>query len=360
MEIKQLEQILEEFEKLPKAVRSNPTLTELAGFPHYENVISNILSFFFDTTEVHGFKDLLIKSLLKCAKMEVKGSLETRFVERETVTETGKRLDLVIGTDEYLIGIENKIFAWVYNDLAEYAEYLKKRQQDESEQIVKVVLSLKKVEDVISLKKLEANRFVNVTYPAFFEEIKHNIGFYLNHAHHEYLVHLKDLVKTVENLSINMNTDAPIFKFFAHHEGEILKLIDAYQQESTHLANWITILRSLLNQDFFDTLKYPVYQSTWKKTTLYHDISLPDGKIVSVEATLRFKGWFLNVFFRNIKKGERQEDLLQKLIFFEKSPKGEFGGDNPQKYFFRQFSIKTPIEEIAEKMKETMRLTEYR
>ncbi|MBX2893213.1 MAG: PD-(D/E)XK nuclease family protein [Saprospiraceae bacterium] len=318
MEIKQLEQILQEFGKLPKVIRSNPTMTELAGFPYYENVISNILSFFFDSTEVHGFKDLLIKSLLKCAKKEVEGKLETRFVERETTTETGKRIDLVIGTDEYLIGIENKIFAWVYNDLAEYAQYLEKRQQNEGGKIIRIVLSLRKVEDAASVKKLETNGFVSVNYPEFFEEIKRNIGFYLNHAHPEYLVHLKDLVKTIENLSANMNTDSPIFKFFAEHESEILKLMDVYQKESTHLANSITKLRGLVNEDFFQTLKHlkqRVYQSTWKKTTLYHDLVLLDEKIVSVEATLRFNGWFLNIFVRNIKKGEKQEVLLQKLTF---------------------------------------------
>ena len=42
------------------------TFFDVTGFPHYENVISNILAFFFDTNEEHGFKDLWLKSLFEC------------------------------------------------------------------------------------------------------------------------------------------------------------------------------------------------------------------------------------------------------------------------------------------------------
>jgi hypothetical protein len=244
--------------------------------------------------------------------------------------------------------------------LADYANYLKIRQQHEGGQIIKIVLSLRKVEDAVSANKLKDYGFVNVNYTEFFEEIKRNIGFYLNHAHPEYLFHLKDLIKSIENLSANMNTDSPVFKFFAQHEDELLNLMDVYQEESAHLANCITKLRGLITEEFFQTLKYPVYQSTWKKTTLYHDINLPDGKIVSVEATLRFKGWFLNIFVRNIKKGEKQEVLLQTLKLFENNPATQLEGTNPQKSILGKFPIETSVDVIAEKMKEAMRLTEPR
>jgi hypothetical protein len=40
---RQFEALLDEFRKLPPAVSRLPTLMEVAGYPHYENVCSNIL-----------------------------------------------------------------------------------------------------------------------------------------------------------------------------------------------------------------------------------------------------------------------------------------------------------------------------
>ncbi|MBX2893215.1 MAG: hypothetical protein KF734_20050 [Saprospiraceae bacterium] len=51
---------------------------------------------------------------------------------------------------------------------------------------------------------------------------------------------------------------------------------------------------------------------------------------------------------------------LKKLKFFESNPKGEFEGANPQKFLFGNFPIETSVEVISEKLKEAMRLTEYR
>ncbi len=62
--IKQFEQLVEELKRLPKLSQSNPTYMEIAGYPHYENVCSNVLSFFFNTKQSHDLNDLVIKSLL--------------------------------------------------------------------------------------------------------------------------------------------------------------------------------------------------------------------------------------------------------------------------------------------------------
>ena len=40
----------------------------VSGYPHYENVASNILQFFFDSRAGHGMKDLWLSALLECYK----------------------------------------------------------------------------------------------------------------------------------------------------------------------------------------------------------------------------------------------------------------------------------------------------
>ena len=39
-------------------------LMEIARFPHWENVFSNILAFFLDTDRPHGFGPLFVRSVL--------------------------------------------------------------------------------------------------------------------------------------------------------------------------------------------------------------------------------------------------------------------------------------------------------
>jgi len=41
-------------------------------------------------------------------------------VDRETETRSKKRLDLLISATGLVVGVENKIFAGVYNDLADH------------------------------------------------------------------------------------------------------------------------------------------------------------------------------------------------------------------------------------------------
>ena len=41
-----------------------PTLMEIAGFPRWENVYSNILAFLLNSEQVHGFGPLFIHSIM--------------------------------------------------------------------------------------------------------------------------------------------------------------------------------------------------------------------------------------------------------------------------------------------------------
>ena len=45
---RQFVSLLDEFRKLPPGITRSPTFMEVAGYPHYENVCSNILAFFLD------------------------------------------------------------------------------------------------------------------------------------------------------------------------------------------------------------------------------------------------------------------------------------------------------------------------
>lgn len=50
--------------ELPDTADHIDTFLDVAGFPHYENVISNIYAYYFDSKNTHGLDDLFLKSLI--------------------------------------------------------------------------------------------------------------------------------------------------------------------------------------------------------------------------------------------------------------------------------------------------------
>lgn len=85
--------LLNDFNKINiKNIPTETTFLDISGFPHYENVCSNILKFFFSSDELHGLKDLLIQALLVSLE-EVPGhEIIVNDVLREQATTEGNRL----------------------------------------------------------------------------------------------------------------------------------------------------------------------------------------------------------------------------------------------------------------------------
>ncbi|MGL4347252.1 MAG: PD-(D/E)XK nuclease family protein [Chitinophagaceae bacterium] len=122
MDINKLQGLLNKFSRIPKKDIIPPTYLEIAGQPHYENVCSNILQFYFNTNEQHKLKDLLLKSLLSCLDDKYKDySFDSIHIEREHSTDNKKRIDLVVAScQDLVVVIENKIKHRVANDLKNY------------------------------------------------------------------------------------------------------------------------------------------------------------------------------------------------------------------------------------------------
>lgn len=113
---------------------------ELSGYPHLENVYSNILAFFLDPGCEHGFGSLFLQSLLCVAGYETIQDDEAVEVKTEESTMSRKRIDLVISTDTLIVGIENKIYQPLHNDLEDYGRHL--AEQANERRVCKILLGL--------------------------------------------------------------------------------------------------------------------------------------------------------------------------------------------------------------------------
>ncbi len=177
-EFEQFKRVLELFEEsaFPNAIKKEHNFFEITGYPRYENVMSNVLRFFFDTFEEHNFRDMWLRSLLESYNEHSLNKIDTSFIEtknieREYSNGTEKRIDLLIDARPLLIIIENKIDAGVNNPFEIYTKMAERYAGDNNigdYELVKILLS-------VSEEFLEDKTgFVNITYEELFEKLDMN------------------------------------------------------------------------------------------------------------------------------------------------------------------------------------------
>lgn len=143
--MKNCKKTLDSFEKRKFSVsKRETTFFDISGYPHYENVASNILKFFFDDNEEHQFGNLWLKSLLQVYNAKTSGHIFPEDVNgvKSVIREfsSDKRIDLLIECESFLVVIENKILAGLYNDLSLYTSMAEQYRQ--GLEVIKIVLSL--------------------------------------------------------------------------------------------------------------------------------------------------------------------------------------------------------------------------
>lgn len=208
-----LEKVNEIYKKIPKKEK---TFMEISGYPHYENVCSNILAFYFNPNEEHKMDKVLLETLLIIAKeknpeLKTNVKLDNINVIREYTTEEGNRIDIVMYNPEIAIGIENKIMAKVNNDLVDYANTLEKINKN----TVKILLSLHNEANIA-----EQNNFINITYDEFLDRIKSNISMYED-KQNKWYIYLMDFIKNIEGYKVEKDMEENINDWIKEHQTEI-------------------------------------------------------------------------------------------------------------------------------------------
>jgi len=127
MDLDRLAQLLNEaIQFLPQP--QELTLFSVGGRGYFENPTTDLLAFFFDPNQPHGFKDLLLRSFLRCMALEVPNPLElSEPPQREEITSGKNRLDLLLISENWILAIENKIWHAQQNPFEDYERHLKTR-----------------------------------------------------------------------------------------------------------------------------------------------------------------------------------------------------------------------------------------
>lgn len=241
MELKEFKEMLDELDKIPQTSHQR-TFMEICKYPgsRFEEICSRILEFFLNPKEEHRMYGLALNALLQAIgedKLRGEYNINGVDVKTEYVTDENKRIDIVVDTPSFVIAIEHKIDANVYNPLDIYKQTIDKNYKDKRRLFV--VLSAKQIPNV-ERDIIESRGFFVLQYSKLINVLQQNMGLYVADCNQYWLTVLIDFIKTLKN-RITMFELTPEYKFFIENKEriealnkrkeDIQKQIKSYQNE---------------------------------------------------------------------------------------------------------------------------------
>ncbi len=347
--------LLIKWKDIPK-IDIQKTVFEIAGIESKEEVSNDVLKFYFSSDKEHGLHDLLFKSLLEELK-ELSGdrfegkSFKDIVAHREVTTGSRNRIDLVIKTRGYIIGIESKLYSGLHNDLSDYGKHLDQSKKD-NQTVYKVVLSLHKLNKDEDKKKIENNYFINITYTDLFRRIRSNIGDYINNSNDRYVRILLEYIETIENLTGANMANQEMDNFFQQHKGDLDDLIDKYEDYQERINKKINDLEKWMPNDS-DKVKLKL---TYDKRRVDRDDYLTydyliNGHKVQIYAGITPDGWFISLYGKN-------KSNINQLIQDKRLQNNEIKTDNHYDFIIYENSEINAIEATGEKLLELLQVLE--
>lgn len=355
--------ILLEFQKIPKA-KKHRTFMEISGYPHYENVCSNILQFFLNPYNEHGLKDLVLNSLVWLVEPEFQfdSDIESIEVEREVQTLRENRLDILIRTENYVIGIENKIFHFLNNDLSDYAQTIKSYCNQPNKKALNIILSLNRLSNSEDISKAKAYDFFSITYEDLFKSIREEMGKFISHSNPTYFIYLSDFMKSIENLKPSTMENKQLWSFFKENKEAVQELTQKYNEYRSILNGKVTLLKQLLPpSEFSPTVDRQWIYKELPDHCLVYDYTIEGTYKVSIDAWITPNGWEIHLFGRG-KPANSSEYLFGTMCQhpdFLPKPFSQY--EKNERLVFDRFEVDADLEKVAESLKNLLaRIENYK
>lgn len=328
------------FNALPRNNRSR-TFMEISGYPHYENVCSNILGFYFENNAEHGLQNLFLSAFLKMADVDTAIPNSVVNVYREFGTGSG-RIDLVIEGESFVIAIENKIFHWLANDLDDYANAITS-QMSEKQIVIKAVLGLNPIID----ERLLKGGFVSYTYNQFWQEVRSLLGEYIGQANQKWITYLIDFMETTTNLSGQNMELKQTDQFFIEHNDAITTMLNDREAFLGRLTHKISMLAEEMKEttEGAALAKLPYMYANDRLVLDFK--KLGDNYEISFDFYLTPAGWSLQLFGR----GTPSYIYLLKLV---KQPslreKIQAATLKEKRYYVQKWDVQADLGEIRDSL----------
>ena len=364
MELNEITRLLLDFQKMPRPKRTR-TFLEISGYPHYENVCSNILKFYLEPNNEHGLKDLILNSLVQLADKDFKIDCDFEQVEvhRELQTLAGNRLDLLIETENYVIGIENKIYHFLNNDLNDYSQTVLSYCGQNDKKPINIILSLYKLSSQQDIEKARADNFINITYENLFSNIKKNIGSYLSHSNPTYSIYLTDFMKSIQNLKPATMENKVLWNFFRDNSEIVQELTDKFSEYKNFVFSKTDKLKEFLPKEEFapTAIKQWIWDGRKEDEdciALVHDYKILEFEI-SVDSSIDMNGWRIELFGRNQASNDYMFNKMCADINFLQKPFDQY--EKNERLIIERFETEIELEKVATTLKDLLtRIEKYK
>lgn len=210
MDLERLDSLVKDFKRLPIETRE-PTIFDIGARGHFENPMTEVLSFFCDSSGVHEMENLVASCFVNILRNHDKYKalpLPQADVkaQREVSTKNNKRIDLLLTSDQWVIAIENKINHIQVNPFQEYEEYVNalttlNKSDDEidanGKKPVFVILSPDGKVD----NPLKNTNWCGISFKQLSEELKSGLQkHFMSSSFNKWALVLKDFILHMENL----------------------------------------------------------------------------------------------------------------------------------------------------------------
>jgi len=126
--------MVQDAEGLGLFTKPDRTIFDILEKRHLERTLADVLAFFCDPNECHPFHENILRALLECVpemnKIVDREQITLQRLTKEDKTENSKRLDLVLEGDNWVLGIETKINAGLYNPFQQYKEHISEFEKE--------------------------------------------------------------------------------------------------------------------------------------------------------------------------------------------------------------------------------------
>lgn len=237
----------------PEVIERRPTFFSIAGFPHYENVMSNVYQFFFRTDSPHGMGSLCLDALLDVIRItkpdfswQSKSSTGIQAF-RELGVSGGQRLDILLhnGPDENnwreanaAILVENKVYHRLANDLGNYWDSVSSETLGDQNKTA-VVMGLHP-------ERLPAP-WIYISHLEWAKAVEVRLGSVLYRAEPRYLTLLLELIENIRTMTSADENFKELLPFFQFNRAAISR---AEQIRGQLMQQVPTVLRAALAPNY--------------------------------------------------------------------------------------------------------------
>jgi hypothetical protein len=228
MDINELKDLINHIKELPGPELPEPTLFSIGGRGYYENPTSDVLAFFCNSEGVHGLGNLVMNALFAAlTKLDIDSfpfddfSLITE-PEREVTTKNGKRLDLLLEGNEWVMVIENKIYHQQNNPFKTYQRHIQGCKQFHGKTPIYVVLSP---------KGGAPEGWLSLSYPLLLDSLKENLAqAFMSQPLNKWLVLLREFILHMEGIMFGPTIPQETMDYVLANLSEIKQAQDLKQK----------------------------------------------------------------------------------------------------------------------------------